>query len=204
MLINEQVKQLFIPENHAAAWHVIMEGAHPRFDTLRLLYEFESNPEWLPVFQSAHYEPIQQASPILFKPKNPESWLLHWQETFPDLDGSMLASAAPIAEVCTHLEGLASICLENRREVLFRFYDAWIMSALYPVLDNVERLKLHGPVNKWLWCTENAAIFSDELVISPVNAHNVEQAAWLTLNQKKVSAIQKGLRYSSKGRHFSH
>src|SRR5690554_2759981 len=108
MLAPESIRQLASSKHDATAWYVVLEGAHPQFDTLRLLYEFESNPEWLSVFQSVHYHPVQKAGPVLFKLEKPESWLQHWQKKYSELPGSMLMSAAPITEVCCHLESLAS------------------------------------------------------------------------------------------------
>lgn len=193
MLAPEPAKQLHLSKHDAAAWYVVLEGAHPQFDTLRLLYEFESNPEWLPVFQSAHYKPVQKAGPVLFKPERPEIWLQHWQKVYSELPGSMLMSAAPIAEVCLHLETLASVRLENQREALFRFHDSWIMSALYPVLNDAERQNLYGPVNRWLWRTGEALIFSDESEAVLTQTRAPDAPVWITLNENKISAIRQGM-----------
>lgn len=193
MLTPEHIRQLRSSNRDAAVWYVVLEGAHPQFDTLRLLYEFESNPEWLPVFQSVHYEPVQKAGPVLFKPENPESWLQHWQEQYSELPGSMLLSSVPIAKVCHHLESLASVRLENQREALFRFYDSWIMSALYPVLNDVERQKLDGPVLRWLWCEGGALTFSDESEAVSAQTLYYDASTWLILDEQKISAIRQGM-----------
>lgn len=193
MLTPEHIRQLRPSNQDAAVWYVVLEGAHPQFDILRLLYEFESNPEWLPIFQSVHYEPVQKAGPVLFIPENPENWLQHWQEQYPELPGSMLLSSVPIAKVCRHLESLASVRLENQREALFRFYDSWIMSALYPVLNNAERQNLDGPGLRWLWCTGGALTLSDESEVVPIKTRVPDAPPWLTLDEKKVGAIRQGI-----------
>lgn len=193
MSLSDSIRRLQSYGEGSLEWYAVIEGAHPQFDTLRLLYEFDDRPRWFYVFESSHFEKIQKAGPILFRLEKPEGWLHYWQKKFPGLSGSMLISMAPMIEVRRHLEKLASVRLANQREAIFRFYDSWIMSGLYPLLNNVERNKLHGPVHQWLWCTRGALLFSDETKVVPEKVCPADEPTWLTLDEAKVSGIQQSI-----------
>ncbi|MBQ0833233.1 DUF4123 domain-containing protein [Marinobacter sp.] len=193
MLLTDFTRRLRTSKQETAAWYAVIEGAHPQFDALRLLYEFDENPQWFYVFESAHFGSIQKVSPILFKLEKPEWWLQHWQEKYPGLPGSMLMSMAPMVEVRRHLERLASVRLANQREAIFRFYDSWIMNDLYSVLNNAERQNLHGPLHQWLWWVGEALLFSDESRALPTPTYHSDESTWLTLDEEKVGAIKQGM-----------
>lgn len=115
-------------------WYALLEGAHPTYNTLDLVYKNIAIPEWAAIYQFAPYEALAKVSPVLVKLDQPRKWLQQWQQSFPGLAGSMLGSDSGLETVVGHLRTLVSVRVEGGVDSLFRFHDSWIASALYPTL----------------------------------------------------------------------
>ena len=77
-------------------WYALLEGAHPTYNTLDLVYKNIAIPEWAAIYQFAPYEALAKVSPVLVKLDQPRKWLQQWQQSFPGLAGSMLGSGSMV------------------------------------------------------------------------------------------------------------
>lgn len=174
-------------------WYALLEGAHPAYNTLDLVYRHISIPEWVAIYQFASYEPLTKVSPVLIKLDQPHEWLHQWQQSFPGLAGSMLGSKRSLEAVAGHLRTLVSVRVEGGADSLFRFHDSWIASALYPTLDDTELVRFYGPICQWLWprggeicrAERPGEILTEDLAMSD---------GWLQLSTEGQRAIHQGLR----------
>lgn len=174
-------------------WYALLEGAHPTYNTLDLVYKNIAIPEWVAIYEFAPYEALMKASPVLLKLDQPKEWLHQWQQLFPGLAGSMLGSDTSLEAVADHLRTLVSVRVEGGADALFRFHDSWIASALYPTLDDTERARFHGPICQWLWprggeicqAERPGEMLTEDLALSD---------GWLQLSTEGQRAIHQGLR----------
>ncbi|MDC0664183.1 DUF4123 domain-containing protein [Marinobacter sp. SS21] len=173
-------------------WFVILEGAHPAYNTRDLIYRYVSDPQWVPVYQGTEYEVLAQVSPILLKLNKPQDWHIAWSTSFPGLAGSYLASDQGQDGIARHLQTLVSVNVEGGAESIFRFHDSWIMSALYSSLTDSEKDRVHGPINKWLWLLGNSIVESEYRKRTPAIEYPLEPG-WLNLDRAKQEAIFNGL-----------
>ncbi|SDX69233.1 DUF4123 domain-containing protein [Marinobacter mobilis] len=173
-------------------WYAILEGADPGYDTLQLIYASIPSPEWLSIYQGGPYTELVKVSPVLLKLDQPDSWIRHWRTDFPGLAGSLLGSEQDLAGVGHHLRTLVSVRVREGADAMFRFHDAWIMSAMYPELSVAERAKLHGPITKWLWLLDDKAVLGE---VGIKHSSDIEQLedGWLHLDNVKLDAIRQGL-----------
>ncbi|MDC0662911.1 DUF4123 domain-containing protein [Marinobacter sp. SS21] len=173
-------------------WYAVLEGADPGYDTLQLIYASIPNPEWLSLYQCGSYTELAKVGPILLKLDQPGSWIRHWRTDFPRLAGSLVGSEQDLAGVGCHMRTLVSARVRDGADALFRFYDAWIMRALYPTLEVSERTKLHGPITKWLWLLDDKAVLGESGMDHSSDDEQLEEG-WLHLDTVKLDAIREGL-----------
>lgn len=173
-------------------WYALLEGAHPTYNTLDLVYKHIATPEWVAIYQFSPYEALTKASPVLLKLDQPQEWLHQWQQSFTGLAGSMLGSDTSLETVAVHLRTLVSVRVEGGADSLFRFHDSWIASALYPTLDDTERARLHGPVCQWLW-PRGGEIRQAERPGEMPTEDQVLSDGWLQLSRENQQAIHQGL-----------
>lgn len=173
-------------------WYAVLEGAHPYYDTLGLIYAHIPVPEWLPIYQFGPYTALAKAGPVLLKLNQPDHWINHWQASFPDLAGSLIGSGQDLARVGNHLRTLVSVHVEGGTEALFRFHDSWITSALYPTLEEAERARIHGPIDKWLWLRGDKIKIGERPGEHSPASEPLEDG-WLQLDKIKQNAISEGL-----------
>jgi len=172
-------------------WYALLEGAHPAYNTLGLVYKHIATPEWIAIYQFASYESLTKVSPVLLKLDQPQEWLQQWQKEFPDLSGSFLGSEKSIETVASHLRTMVSVRVEGGPDSIFRFHDPWIASALYPSLDGTQQAKFHGSVCQWLWfCGHN--VCRAERPEKTVEDDALSEG-WLRLSAKNQQAIHDGL-----------
>lgn len=173
-------------------WFALLEGAHPAYNTLDLVYKNIAIPEWVAIYQFAPYEALVTVSPVLLKLDQPEEWLSYWQQSFPGLAGSMFASWDSLEVVTRHLRTLVSVRVEGGADALFRFHDSWIASALYPTLDDAERKRFHGPICKWLW-PRGTEICQSAHAEDMSREDPALSDGWLKLSTESQRAIHQGL-----------
>lgn len=173
-------------------WYAILEGADPGYDTLQLIYASIPNPEWLSIYQGGPYTELEKVGPVVLMLDQPDSWVRQWQTDMPGLAGSLVGSVQDLAGVSHHLRTLVSVSVREGADTLFRFYDSWIMSAMYPTLTVSERTKLHGPIAKWLWLLDDKAVLG-EAGMEHSSVDEPLEEGWLQLDKVKQDAIRKGL-----------
>lgn len=172
-------------------WYALLDGAHPTYNTRKLIYEHLPVPEWIALYDDGPYQALVKHGPILLQLTHPTKWLALWQASFPGLPGSLVYSMAPLDVVCNHLRTLISVRVEGGPDALFRFHDSWILSALYPALTDAERLALHGPVERWLWVCGDT-VNQGELVAKQ-EAVQLKEDSWLVLDREGQEAIREGM-----------
>lgn len=173
-------------------WYALLEGAHPAYNTLDLVYKHIAIPEWVAIYQFAPYEALTKVSPVLLKLDQPHEWLQRWQQSFPGLAGSLLCSEKSLETVVSHLRTMVSVRVEGGPDSFFRFHDSWITSALYPTLDVSERARFHGPICKWLWIRDGDVCRAEWQGEIPAE-DQVLSEGWLQLSEKNQQAIHEGL-----------
>jgi len=176
----------------ALNWFVVLEGAHPAYNTRELIYRYVSDPQWVSIYQGTEYAALTKVSPILLKLNQPRDWHTAWSTSFPGLAGSYLASDQGQDGIARHLQTLVSVNVEGGAQAIFRFHDSWIMSALYSSLTDFEKDRIHGPINKWLWLRGNGIGESEYRKLNPASEHPLEPG-WLNLDRAKQEAIFNGL-----------
>ncbi|MBL3823363.1 MULTISPECIES: DUF4123 domain-containing protein [Marinobacter] len=173
-------------------WFALLEGAHPAYNTLDLVYKNIATPEWVAIYQFAPYEALAKVSPVLIKLDHPHKWLQQWQQVFPGLAGSMLGSETSLETVADHLRTLVSVRVEGGVDSLFRFHDSWIASALYPTLEDTERAKFHGPICQWLWPRGGEVCRAERPGEMPTEDQALSEG-WLQLSTESQLAVHQGL-----------
>ena len=173
-------------------WFALLEGAHPAYNTLDLVYKNIATPEWVAIYQFAPYEALAKVSPVLIKLDHPHKWLQQWQQVFPGLAGSMLGSETSLETVADHLRTLVSVRVEGGVDSLFRFHDSWIASALYPTLEDTERAKFHGPICQWLWPRGGEVCRAERPGEMPTEDQALSEG-WLQLSTETQLAVHQGL-----------
>lgn len=189
LMFTKQPEQYF---DHSGNWYVVIEGAHPAYDTRQIIYTHIPAPEWVAIYDIDPFKPLATHSPCLLKVDNPAKWLALWNGSFPELSGSFLFSNAPLETLADHLRKLISVQFEGRSDALFRFHDSWILQALYPELSQPERIKLHGPIKRWVWICGNRACQA-ELDAGPDRQQWPQTDGWLSLDRTRQEAIREGL-----------
>ena len=173
-------------------WYALLEGAHPTYNTLDLVYKNIAIPEWAAIYQFAPYEALAKVSPVLVKLDQPRKWLQQWQQSFPGLAGSMLGSDSGLETVVGHLRTLVCVRVEGGVDSLFRFHDSWIASALYPTLEDTERVRFHGPICQWLWPRGGEVYRAERPGEMPTEDRALSEG-WLQLSTESQRAIHQGL-----------
>lgn len=173
-------------------WYAILEGADPYYKTLELIYAYIPVPAWLSIYQLGPYTALAEVGPVLLTLDQPGNWISHWRDSFPGLAGSLIGSRQELPGVASHLRTLISVRVQGGGEAFFRFYDSWIMSAMYDTLEDAERAMIHGPIERWLWLTGNEIKVGKRPGDYLPDCQPPEDG-WLTLDSTKQGAIQKGL-----------
>lgn len=173
-------------------WYALIEGAHPAHDTRQLIYAHIPVPEWLAIYDIEPFKSLVTHSPYLLRLGDPSKWLALWKSSFPELSGSFLRSERPLEIIGGHLRTLISAQVDDAPEALFRFHDSWVLEALYTKLSHAERIKLHGPITRWIWiCGERAC--QAELDASQNKQQWPQTDGWLSLDRERQNAIREGL-----------
>ncbi len=94
--------------------------------------------------------------------------------------------------VASHLRTLISVGVQGRCKAFIRFYDSWIMSAMYDSLEDAERTMINGPIERWVWLTRKEKKVGKRPGDYSPDCQPPEDG-WLTLDSTKQGAIQKGL-----------
>lgn len=178
--------------SHHLQWYAILEGAHPDHDPHRLIHQTLDNPQWLALYDVDAYRPLAAASPVLVGLPDPSHWLAQWRQSFPGLAGTLVGAKTSLAEVGDHLRTLISVRVEGGADALFRFHDSWILSALYPALDEAERSKLHGPIEQWVWVLRDRL---EQGVFDREGAQGMTpplQDGWLLLDKARQQVVYQG------------
>lgn len=173
-------------------WYAVLEGADPDYNTLELIYRHLPAPEWLPLYQFGPYTALAKAGPVLLKLDRPGNWVRLWHESFSGLAGSLVGSEGDLQAVGHHLRTLVSVRVEGGADALFRFHDAWVMSALYPTLAPAERDRIHGPIETWLWFAGNEIRVGARPDDAASGARALEDG-WLRLDSAAQDAIRQGM-----------
>jgi len=128
--------------------YLLLDGA--ALPALQIIYQHDDEPRLEPLYRGTRHDSMLECSPVLYSlSRQHRMWEYreHWQPA-----GLLLASAASIDDLASHLRSLLSVRLPSRELAFCRFYDPALSERFFDSLTQDELSAWLGPISG-IWLT---------------------------------------------------